>query len=256
MASGLGQTALEGHVFPAPWAALGLFLLLCGLCMFCKRRKKRIRNVCSTRGPVVDVSLLRQTQLRSLSKSDTKLHEIRRPAVDRSQIRPLSMDPGYPSTMWQQLPCSPPTDATYSQLSYPPNHQHLALYESVELSEDGPPEHAATDEYACVRKIKRCGPPASQEKTPVHPAPAEPSTGGSPQPLRTEAVYSKVHKKKRPEGEGNMQGAPESSQGPIRWGLELLRVPETQPEESLYENICEMNSRVPRTRSKELVTEL
>ncbi|MEE6520848.1 hypothetical protein FKM82_018791, partial [Ascaphus truei] len=82
MPPGLVQSVAEGHMLPLFCAVLVLLLLLSSLCTLCRRRRKRKRrNVCPSGVALVDVSLLRQTQLRSLSKSDTKLHEIQRPRL-------------------------------------------------------------------------------------------------------------------------------------------------------------------------------
>ncbi|XP_018429185.1 PREDICTED: lck-interacting transmembrane adapter 1, partial [Nanorana parkeri] len=150
----------SGHILPALFSALGLFLLLCGLCALCKRRRKRrLRNVRPNGVALVDVTLLRQTQLRSLSKSDTRLHEIKRPRLHDPQLRPVSMDPLYHSPNWQCAAAE--EDATYSNLTYTPAPLKTSLYECVgsrteiESVPSVSQEDEVTAEYAVVCKIKK-----------------------------------------------------------------------------------------------------
>ncbi|KAM8945762.1 lck-interacting transmembrane adapter 1 [Pelodytes ibericus] len=246
MASDHVQNVSSETSLPALLTSLGLFLLVCGLCTLCKKRKKRrMQNICHSRGPVVDVSLLRQTQLRSLSKSDTKLHEIQRPHLGDAHLRPVSMDPGYQYNMWQQPPQPQPCDATYSNLSFTPKAQHSSLYQGVgsrsELACSGQhaPVNAVTDEYACVRKVKRGGDLSAQEKISLPPG-YDPCTV-RPDGLRIEDMYSKVCKKNNTCAAGNSRVttsmftkhfSPQKGYG-------------TPPEENLYESICEMSSHAP-----------
>ncbi|XP_075427802.1 lck-interacting transmembrane adapter 1 isoform X2 [Ascaphus truei] len=223
-------------------------------------RKRKRRNVCPSGVALVDVSLLRQTQLRSLSKSDTKLHEIQRPRLGDYHLRPVSMDPMYPllSTVLptRHLPYVPPdSDITYSNLTYPQKPPPSTLYVSVgsrgelRLSAAPSPAVPVTAEYACVRKVKKG--PREEEKNPP-PAP-DPCTVSNPAGIRVEDMYSKVNKKKRQTGTVGAWGATEGSQEPpYKNTLHPPRgPPATQSEENLYESICEMNSGVPEADSWE-----
>ncbi|CAM4640358.1 unnamed protein product [Lepidochelys olivacea] len=146
-------------------ALLGVLVFLSALCAAC-RRKTRKKVVPPDGVKLVDVSLLRQMQLRSLSKSDTKLHELNRVKhVDEHQ-RPASMDFLYPSGSLEdgegaahsssfsillhrelpQIPHSNPSadalspDQTYSNLffSAPLKPAPEALYECAAVTQEGP----------------------------------------------------------------------------------------------------------------------
>ncbi|XP_040187392.1 lck-interacting transmembrane adapter 1 [Rana temporaria] len=260
---------------PALCSALGLFLLLCGLCALCKRRRKRrkrrMRNVHPNGVALVDVTLLRQTQLRSLSKSDTKLHEIKKPRFGDHQLRPVSMDPLYHSPNWQLPAATEEEDATYSNLNYTPEPLTTSLYESVgsRAEMDATPSESradeVTDEYAVVFKMKKglnTGVQQSRkEKDSQTQKPSEePILPHRPDDLEIEAMYSKVNKKKKtvrddprvspnpafePPPPMKMAAVNEIAQGSLNAVLEsppLPAHPPPHPEENLYESICEMSS--------------
>ncbi|XP_040295040.1 lck-interacting transmembrane adapter 1 isoform X1 [Bufo bufo] len=242
MAPGLVTSESQGHLLTPLCSAAGLLLLLCSLCTLCKRRKKRrMRNVCSSGVALVDVTLLRQTQLRSLSKSDTKLHEIKRPRPGDPYLRPVSMDPLYHCPQWPVPNASSTEDATYSNLNYNPKN---SLYECVGSREDKEPSlsksqvNVVTAEYACVRKVKKAQDTREEEKT-QPPAPSqEPCLQSRSADLILEDMYSKVQKKKRPTGT-------QSTEGLIKTSIEDVIHPEfpiCQPEENLYESISDMGS--------------
>ncbi|XP_075032728.1 lck-interacting transmembrane adapter 1 isoform X2 [Mixophyes fleayi] len=258
MAPGPVTRVSPDHILPI-CSALGLFLLLCGLCTLCKRRKKRkMRNVCSRGVALVDVTLLRQTQLRSLSKSDTKLHEIQRPRPGDAQLRPVSMDPLYHSSQWRLQNAPTGDDATYSNLNYNPQPLKISLYESVgsreemECSRSECEVSAVTAEYACVRKVKKGGNRGAleakkEEKIHSTPPTEDPCLPNRPDELRLEEMYSKVNKKKKPAGR-------EKTQGSINMGAKCIShpgFPTLQPEENLYESICEMNSHSKESASSQ-----
>ncbi|XP_071966953.1 lck-interacting transmembrane adapter 1 [Engystomops pustulosus] len=227
-------------------SAVGLILLLCSLCTLCKKRKKRrMRNVCSGGVALVDVTLLRQTQLRSLSKSDTKLHEIKRPRPGDPQLRPVSMDPLYHLPQRPAMNASSREDATYSNLNYNPKN---SLYECVGSRADREPSlsesqvNIVTAEYACVRKVKKAANPRSQhiteDKSQLPPPSLEPCIPSRPADLNLEEMYSKVQKKKRLLGT-------EITEGLIKASNEDLLHPGSpicEPDENLYETISEMSS--------------
>ncbi|XP_019403858.1 PREDICTED: lck-interacting transmembrane adapter 1 isoform X2 [Crocodylus porosus] len=72
-------------------ALLGVLVLLSALCAACRRKGKK-KKVLPDGVKLINESLLRQTQLRSLSKSDTKLHELNRVKLQKDSHRPVSMD--------------------------------------------------------------------------------------------------------------------------------------------------------------------
>ncbi|CAN2389928.1 Lck-interacting transmembrane adapter 1 [Pristimantis euphronides] len=247
MAPRLVTSTSQGHILTPLCSAMGLLLLLCSLCTLCKKRKKRrMRKVCSSGVALVDVTLLRQTQLRSLSKSDTKLHEIKRQQPRDLQLRPVSMDPLYHLPQ-RPMPNMPSTeDATYSNLNYNPKN---SLYECVGSGADKEPSlnesqvNVVTAEYACVRKVKKAANQKAQdareeEKTPTLATSQDPCLPSRPANLRLEDMYSKVQKKKKPVGT-------ESTEGLIRMSHEDVVHPELpiyHPEENLYESISDMSS--------------
>ncbi|XP_074965371.1 lck-interacting transmembrane adapter 1 [Phalacrocorax aristotelis] len=104
MAAASGEGLAQTPLLPASTALalLGILVYLGTLCAAC-RRKGRKKKVPPDGVKLVDESLLRQTQLRSLSKSDTKLHELYRVKARDDTQRPASLD--FPCTVF------PPTDA-------------------------------------------------------------------------------------------------------------------------------------------------
>ncbi|KAM9260676.1 lck-interacting transmembrane adapter 1 [Cariama cristata] len=176
----------------AALALLGVLVYLGALCAAC-RRKGRKKKVPPDGVKLVDESLLRQTQLRSLSKSDTKLHELYRVKARDDAQRPASLDfpcPAAPPAgadsssisvlLHRQLPqipvpeppaASPAPDQTYSNLLFTPLRKPVpdTVYECLVVGgEDAPVPpapigtqvsppragHGAAD-YACVRKVKK-----------------------------------------------------------------------------------------------------
>ncbi|XP_077316538.1 lck-interacting transmembrane adapter 1 [Lithobates pipiens] len=275
MAPGPVTPSPSHHILPALCSALGLLLLLCGLCALCKRRRKRrkrrmMRNLHPNGVALVDVTLLRQTQLRSLSKSDTKLHEIKKPRFGDHQLRPVSMDPLYHSPNWQLPPATDEEDATYSNLNYTPEPLRTSLYECVGSRaeiDSTPSEYQAdevTAEYAVVRKVKKglnTGVQQSRkEKDSQTQKPSEePILPHRPDDLEIEAMYSKVNKKKTVKDDPRVSPNPafeqpppmkraalnETAQGSLNAVFESPAMPAYQPahpEENLYESICEMSS--------------
>ncbi|KAG6938526.1 Lck interacting transmembrane adaptor 1 [Chelydra serpentina] len=193
-------------------ALLGVLVFLSALCAAC-RRKARKKVVPPDGVKLVDVSLLRQMQLRSLSKSDTKLHELNRVKRTDEHQRPASVDFLYPSgssgdgegamhsssfsiLLRRELPQIPPSDPsadalcpdqTYSNLFFSAllNPAPEALYACAAGTPEGPPpkpvlgtplseaDKAVTAEYACVRKVKKNFPDETQGESSVGPADPE-----------------------------------------------------------------------------------
>ncbi|XP_055452098.1 lck-interacting transmembrane adapter 1 isoform X3 [Psammomys obesus] len=212
---------------PVPSAPLALWVLGCfslllwlwALCTACHRKRAQ-RQQTGQQGSLipVEMSLLRQTHLCSLSKSDTRLHELRRGPCSSIAPRPASMDLLHPhwlemsrgSTRSQvlpsafpprQLPRAPPAapatapspipEATYSNVG-------LAAIPRASLAAS-PVVWAGTQltiscarlgpgaEYACVQKHKGTeqGYQELQQKAKVIPA------------TQMDVLYSKVCKPKR-----------------------------------------------------------
>ncbi|KAM6319584.1 lck-interacting transmembrane adapter 1 [Podargus strigoides] len=107
MAGAGGERLAQTPLLPAgaALALLGVLVYLGALCAAC-RRKGRRKKVPPDGVKLVDESLLRQTQLRSLSKSDTKLHELYRVKARGDTQRPASLD----------FPCAVSPPATASSL--------------------------------------------------------------------------------------------------------------------------------------------
>ncbi|XP_061865048.1 lck-interacting transmembrane adapter 1 [Colius striatus] len=135
-------------------AVLGYLGALCAAC----RRKGRKRKVPPDGVKLVDESLLRRTQLRSLSKSDTRLHELYQVKARDDTQRPASLGLPCPAAppagadslhssslsilLHRELPqipgpeppaASPAPDQTYSNLRFPPARKPVpdTVYECV-----------------------------------------------------------------------------------------------------------------------------
>ncbi|XP_038606501.1 lck-interacting transmembrane adapter 1 [Tachyglossus aculeatus] len=213
---------------------MSLLFLLAGLCAICHRKGQRKRKPVPQEGvKLVDMSLLRQIQLRSLSKSDTKLHELNRVQSSSSSsraaaLRPMSVDFLYPS--WprgpqpvskltteappafshQELPrfptaaAPPDLDPTYSNVGLAIPSMAPSDSPSAEKKPGGAKALAGAvfADYACVRKVKK-----GVEEGPGAPAPVLPQRSSSlrvifpkegtarePQVTQVEVVYSRVNK--------------------------------------------------------------
>ncbi|KAM6112884.1 lck-interacting transmembrane adapter 1 [Pterocles gutturalis] len=217
----------------AALALLGVLVYLGALCAAC-RRKGRKKKVPPDGVKLVDESLLRQTQLRSLSKSDTKLHELYRVKARDDAPRPASLDfphamspldsphgPGVTVLLHRELPqipipeppaASPAPDQTYSNLLFTPLRKPApdTVYECLPgggedapvpptptATQTSPPRagHGAAD-YACVRKVKRTVPAEVQDGA-VGGAPAAPrcwDDAGDGPWAKLEEMYSTVCK--------------------------------------------------------------
>ncbi|XP_075624530.1 lck-interacting transmembrane adapter 1 [Balearica regulorum gibbericeps] len=157
-------------------ALLGVLVYLGTLCAAC-RRKGRKKKVPLDAVKLVDESLLRQTQLRSLSKSDTKLHELYRVKARDDAQRPASLDfpcavapptgadslhsSGVSVLLHRELPqipvpeppaTSPAPDQTYSNLLFTPLRKPVpdTVYECLAVGgEDAPVPPAPTGTQVC-----------------------------------------------------------------------------------------------------------
>ncbi|XP_068928731.1 lck-interacting transmembrane adapter 1 [Petaurus breviceps papuanus] len=207
------QTAPDPQPPPVLWvlSCLALVLMLCALCTTCHRKGKRRQQ---SGLKLVDVSLLRQTQLRSLSKSDSKLHELNRGPRNSKAQRPISIDLLYPRWPGElradvRMTTVPPV-FIHRELPQPPlASDSLALestYSNVRLAAAprAPPttqkgeeqlrisEKLTMAEYACIRKNKK-----GDEVGPSMTGPSDsiPGEKGALQPgkaAEVEVLYSKI----------------------------------------------------------------
>ncbi|XP_053430896.1 lck-interacting transmembrane adapter 1 isoform X3 [Nycticebus coucang] len=233
---------------PALWvlACCTLFLWLWALCTACGRKRGR-RRCARLQGSVMpaEVALLRQTQLRSLSKSDSRLHELYvGPQGCRAQ-RPVSMDlhpcwlevsrdfqrlQAAPSAFpHQELPQGPPT-AT-------PSAGPLATYSNLGLAAS-----SVATEYACVQKLKitqRAPQELQQASAEVSPA------------AQVDILYSRVCKPKRKDLASTTDPPDPKSRGAIMalesdLAYEALPLKglgmDHRPLENVYESIQEMRA--------------
>ncbi|XP_071303130.1 lck-interacting transmembrane adapter 1 [Agelaius tricolor] len=231
MAAASGEGTAGTQLLPAgtALALLGGLVYLGTLCAACKRKGRK--KVAPDGVKLVDEALLCQTQLRSLSKSDTKLHELYRVKV-RDVQRPASLDlPGPTASggeslhssglLHRELPqipipeppaTSPAPDQTYSNLLFTPLRKPApdAVYECLAVGEEGTPVppmpagtqlpppravHGAAD-YACVHKVRKVVPVEVQDGAVAGPSGAQhgwDGTGSAPH-AKLEEMYSTVCK--------------------------------------------------------------
>ncbi|XP_050006716.1 lck-interacting transmembrane adapter 1 isoform X3 [Alexandromys fortis] len=260
---------------PVPSAPLAVWVLGCfslllwlwALCTACHRKRAQ-RQQTGLQGSLipVEMSLLRQAHVRSLSKSDTRLHELRPGLRCSIAPRPASMDLLHPhwlevsrgSTRSQvtpsafpprQLPRAPPAapatspEATYSNVG-------LAAIPRASLAAS-PVVWAGTQltiscaklgpgaEYACIQKRKETeqGYHELQEKAKVIPA------------TQMDLLYSRVCKPKRRDPRpGTDQPDPQGGRGIVALGSDVeyeaitlrARDMNQDPLENVYESIREM----------------
>ncbi|XP_028926071.1 lck-interacting transmembrane adapter 1 [Ornithorhynchus anatinus] len=231
---------------------MSLLFLLAGLCAICHRKGQRKRKPVPQEGvKLVDVSLLRQIHLRSLSKSDTKLHELNRVQSSSSRaaaLRPASMDFLYPSWPRGPQPVSRLTTAAPPDFSHrePPRFPTAAAppdpdptYSNVGLAvpsvapgdspnvekKSGGAEAlggAVFADYACVRKVKKGaeeGPDAPalpQRSSSLRDIFPKEGTAQQPKVTQVEVVYSRVNKtgRKPPACDGAAESLPAGQLNP------------------------------------------
>ncbi|XP_069727945.1 lck-interacting transmembrane adapter 1 [Phaenicophaeus curvirostris] len=226
-ASGEGLTQTPLPPAAAALALLGILVYLGALCAAC-RRKGRKKKIPPDGVKLVDESLLSRTQLRSLSKSDTKLHELYRVKARDDAQRPASLDvpcavtPGADSSLsvllhreLPQIPVPEPPntllgpDQTYSNLLFPPLRKPVpdAVYEclavggedapvpSVPTGTQGCPPRAGNGaaDYACVRKVKKTVLVEAQDGAVAGPPRCWDGAGDAPR-AKLEEMYSTVCK--------------------------------------------------------------
>ncbi|XP_064160085.1 basic salivary proline-rich protein 3-like [Anguilla rostrata] len=163
-----GKVLVLGAIAAA--SAFVVTILIVLLCVGCQRKGKSHNSPSEgTKHRLMDMSILRQSKLRSISKSDTKLHEMNRLNCNgkkASKNRPASMDllllpsrrsnsdlRGQQSRQLPQIPTTPgDRDHTYSEVGgrgSPSRCQDDALYEMVggragETDTPAPPAPANT----------------------------------------------------------------------------------------------------------------
>ncbi|XP_057559911.1 lck-interacting transmembrane adapter 1 [Hippopotamus amphibius kiboko] len=256
---------------PALWVLgfLSLLLWLWVLCTACHRKRAR-RQLSRLQGSVmpVEASRLRRPHHCSLSKSDTRLHELHRGRPCSRAPRPASMDLLCPQWLevsrgttraptafsQQELPPAAPStgpEATYSNvgLAVIPRAR-LAVSSGVwagarltsSCARPGPEARPVVAEYACVQKLKRRDRgPQGLEQGEVE------ATAASP----VDILYSRVSKpKRRDPGPAADQPDPEGGGTSLALGSDLAY--EVLPRrglgvdksllENVYESIQEMRA--------------
>ncbi|XP_043842859.1 lck-interacting transmembrane adapter 1 [Dromiciops gliroides] len=211
------QAAPQPQPPPALWvlSCLALALMLCALCTTCHRKGKRRQQ---SGLQLVDVSedLLRQTQLRSLSKSDSKLNELHRGPRNSKGQRPTSIHLPYPRWpggirtdiqmttvlpvfIHRELPQPPlasdslALESTYSNVRLtaaprtPPRTQRGE--EQLRVS-----EQLVMPEYASVRKIKKGAEGGPSTTSPNDSIPGQRGALRPGKAAEVEVLYSKISK--------------------------------------------------------------
>ncbi|KAJ8360899.1 hypothetical protein SKAU_G00174240 [Synaphobranchus kaupii] len=155
-----GKVLVLGAIAAA--SAFVVTILIVLLCVGCQRKGKSHNSPSEgTKHRLMDMSILRQSKLRSISKSDTKLHEMNRLNCNgkkASKNRPASMDllllpsrrsnsdlRGQQTRQLPQIPTTGERDHTYSEVGAPSRCHDDSLYEMDPV----------TAEYACIRKVRK-----------------------------------------------------------------------------------------------------
>ncbi|KAK1337070.1 LOW QUALITY PROTEIN: hypothetical protein QTO34_001692 [Cnephaeus nilssonii] len=203
---------------PALWVlgCLTLLLWLWVLCTACHRKQAR-RQPAGLQGTMmpVEMSLLRRPPLRTLSKSDTRLHELHQGPLRRTAPRPASMDllrPQCPEVSrdttrppaafsHRELPQTSPAaaqpstgpEATYSNVGLAASPRASLAASPVagltsSCARDGPEARPVVAEYACIHKLKGTGrSPLGLDQGKAQGTPA----------TQVDTLYSRVSKPKR-----------------------------------------------------------
>uniref|UniRef100_A0A9L0IHX4 Lck interacting transmembrane adaptor 1 n=2 Tax=Equus asinus TaxID=9793 RepID=A0A9L0IHX4_EQUAS len=201
---------------PALWVlgCLALLLLLWALCAAC-RRKQTQRQQARLQGSVMraEVSLLRRPHLCSLSKSDTRLHELHGGPRGSRALRPASMDFLRPQWLEESRgTIRPPAAFSHRELPQAPSISPEATYSNVGLASipraslaanpvvwagarltsscarPGPEVRPMVAEYGCIQKLQGTGPgPQALEQRKAQVIPE----------AEVDILYSKVNKPKR-----------------------------------------------------------
>ncbi|XP_006873441.1 PREDICTED: lck-interacting transmembrane adapter 1 [Chrysochloris asiatica] len=257
---------------PALWVLAGSMLLL-GVWVLCTacHRKRVSRPQAGLQGAemLANSSLLRQTHLCSLSKSDTRLHELHRGPQGSRAPRPASMDllrphwlEGYRGTL--RLPEVPPPsphqeppwplpvvpapapsglETTYSNVGLaalpraslaasPEVWSGAQLHSGWAMPGLGP----VLAEYACVRKLKgtdEC-PQEHHRKTELSPV------------TQVDSLYSRVNKPKKRDAGSTTEQLDSKGTGSSQAHLQRSPGLDHDPQENVYESIQEL-SHEPRS---------
>ncbi|OWK03001.1 ZGPAT [Cervus elaphus hippelaphus] len=249
---------------PALWVlgCLTLLLWLWVLCTACNRKQAR-RQLSRLQGSAMpaEVSLLRRPHHCSLSKSDTRLHELHRSRPCSRAPRPASMDLLRPQYLeasrgmtrppapfsHQELPLAAPStglEATYSNVGLATiPRARLAVSSGVwagarltsSYARPGPEARPVVAEYACVQKLRGTdrGPQGlGQGKVEATPA------------TQVDILYSRVNKpKRRDPGPATDQPDPKGGGAILALGsdpaYEVLPLGGLGMDKSLLENVYE-----------------
>ncbi|KAM9372249.1 lck-interacting transmembrane adapter 1 [Phaethornis superciliosus] len=243
-AGGKGLAGTPLLLAGAALALLGVLVYLGALCAAC-RRKGRKKKIPPDGVKLVDESLLRQTQLRSLSRSDTKLHELSRLKNRDDTQRPASLGVPCPAAtpphssglailLHRELPRipvpDPPAapqapDRTYSNLLFTPLRKPLP--DSV---------------YECLA--------GGLEDAPVTPAP--PGTRVSPPRGRAGgADYARVHKVKKVVAVELRDGAAVGPPATLRCWEGAGNAPRAKLEE-MYSTVCKATKKKTQVPTREV----
>ncbi|XP_058418247.1 lck-interacting transmembrane adapter 1 isoform X2 [Diceros bicornis minor] len=253
---------------PALWVlgCLVLLLWLWALCTACHRKQVQ-RQRAGLQGSVVpaEASLLRRPHLCSLSKSDTRLHELHGGPRRSRAPRPVSMDLLRPQWLEESRDTTRPLAAfSHRELPQAPSIGPEATYSNVGLASipraslaanpvvwagarltsrcarPRPEARPMVAEYACIQKLQGTGlgPQAvEQGKAQVNPA------------AQVDILYSRVNKsKRRNPGPATHQPAPKGGGRILALGSDLAYealpltgqgVDNSRPE-NVYESIQEI----------------
>ncbi|XP_017265167.1 NHS-like protein 1 isoform X2 [Kryptolebias marmoratus] len=185
-----GKVLLLGAIAAA--SAFVVTILIVVLCVGCQRKAKT-HNVPGEGGKhrLMDMGILRQSKLRSISKSDTEMNKMNCNGKSRAGQTDTPAPPAVPAN----TPAPPDPDGDVEE--------GLPEPEAQVMSAPHPPEMA---EYACVRKLKKADkapqkrdsgtdmaePPAPPPRhaPPSHPAPPPPHPHSTKLPRRNIEAFN------------------------------------------------------------------
>ncbi|KAF7210314.1 uncharacterized protein si:dkey-70p6.1 isoform X2 [Nothobranchius furzeri] len=185
-----GKVLLLGAIAAA--SAFVVTILIVVLCVGCQRKAKT-QNVPSEGGKhrLMDMGILRQSKLRSISKSDTEMNKMNCNGKSRAGQTDTPAPPAVPAN----TPAPPDPDGDVEE--------GLPESEAQVVSAPHPPE---TAEYACVRKLRKADkapqkrdsgtdmaePPAPPPRhaPPSHPAPPPPHPHSTKLPRRNIEAFN------------------------------------------------------------------
>ncbi|XP_047424874.1 uncharacterized protein si:dkey-70p6.1 isoform X2 [Mugil cephalus] len=185
-----GKVLLLGAIAAA--SAFVVTILIVVLCVGCQRKGKT-HNVPSEGGKhrLMDMGILRQSKLRSISKSDTEMNKMNCNGKSRAGQTDTPAPPAVPAN----TPAPPDPDGDVEGGLPEPEAQVMT-----------PPHQPETAEYACVRKLRKADkapqkrdsgtdmgePPAPPPRhaPPSHPAPPPPHPHSTKLPRRNVEAFN------------------------------------------------------------------